>query len=100
MHHTKKTNKSLKWTGEIYAYHATSGKFKEEASNSGSKQLCNNVENPTKQSDVSTNESTEGNGGINMAAGDVSTDGDGHKQPEGMRYRGRDEAGGSSGTVS
>lgn len=61
--------------------------------------MSDDVNDTTEKGDVATNEGTEGDGGVDMSTGDVSTYGDSDKESECMGDGSRDESGGSGGTV-
>lgn len=74
-------------------YQSTGGELEKQACNDGSEQLSDPIENAPKQGDVATDEGAEGDGWVDVAAGDVCADGDCHEEGEGMGDSGGDEAG-------
>lgn len=78
---------------------ATGGEFEEEASDDGAKKLSDPVEDTTEESDVTTDEGTEGNGGIHVSTGDVSADRNSDEETESMSQGSGNEAGRSGGSI-
>lgn len=74
-------------------YQAAGGELEEEAGDDGTEQLGDPVEEAPEQGDVAAEECAEGDGGIDVAAGDVGPHGDGHEQREGVRQRRRYQSG-------
>jgi hypothetical protein len=74
-------------------------KDEEQGSEDGSDKLSDDVNDTTEEGDVTTNEGTESDGGVNMSTGDVSTNGDSNKESECMSDGSRDKTGGRGGTV-
>ena len=83
----------------ISYYHATGGKLEKQASYSGSKKLSNPVKDASEEGDVTAHECAEGDGWINMSAGDVGTYRDGNKESECVSQGGGNEASRCGGTI-
>lgn len=81
------------------AYHAIGRKLKEQASCSGSEKLSNPVKDAAKESDVTADERAEGDGRVNMSAGDVGTHRDGNKESECVSHGSCYEAGWRRSTI-
>ena len=93
-----KLTKSLEKHEERESYLA-GGKPKKQACNGGAKKLSDPVNDTTQEGNVTTDEGTEGNGRVDVAAGDVGTDGDGDKKSECMGESCGNEAGRGAGAV-
>nr|GMD25429.1 transcription factor FER-LIKE IRON DEFICIENCY-INDUCED TRANSCRIPTION FACTOR-like [Ipomoea batatas] len=81
------------------AYHAAGGELEEEAGGGGAEELSDDVEDAAEEGDVTADEGAEGDGGVNVATGDVGSDGNGHEESEGVGNGGGDEAGGGARAV-
>jgi len=82
----------------MYSYRS-GNKDKEGGGDDGSEELSDDVNDTTEEGDVTTNEGTEGDSGVDMSTGDVSTNGDSNKESECMGDGGRDETGRGGSTV-
>jgi hypothetical protein len=71
---------------------ATGGEAKQKASDSRAEELGNPVEDSTEESDVATNEGTEGHSRVDVATGDVGTNRNSDKKSEGVCYGGCNQA--------
>lgn len=81
------------------AYHAAGGELEEEAGGGGAEELSDDVEDAAEEGDVAAYEGAEGDGGVDVATGDVGSDGNGHEESEGVGNGGGDEAGGGARAV-
>lgn len=75
---------SLMYNISTFSYHSTGGKFKKKASNNGTEQLSNPIQNTPQQSDVSTDEGTECHGRVHMSPRNVGTNWNRHKKTKRM----------------
>lgn len=61
--------------------------------------MSDDVDDTTEEGDVTSDEGTESDGGVDVSTGDVGTDGDGDEKCECMGDGGGDETGGGGCTV-
>lgn len=79
---------------DLVPYQSTGCKLEEQASNNGSEQLGNPVQNTPHESDVAAEEGTECDCGVNMTAGDVCSNGNRHEKCKAVRQGGGYKPGG------
>lgn len=84
---------------ERWSYQSSGGELEEAAGNDRTEKLGDPVEDASQQTDVTSDEGSEGDSGVDVAAGDVCANSDCNKQSEAVGDGGGDEAGGGGGTV-
>lgn len=82
-----------------HTYLAASGKLEEQASNGGSKQLSNPIQNAPQEADIPPDKRTKSHSRVDVAARDVGRDANPHEQAESMGQRGGHQPGWGGGAV-